>query len=142
MRCGRKRMRFTNAVQQYGIPSRVRCDRGGENIDVARYMLSHPLRGTNRHSVIVGSSVHNQRIERLWLKVKRIVISSFSNIFKLFEEEILNHLDENDLYCLHHVFLPRINRALRSFIEQWNNHAIRGEGGRYAPRGSSFLSWA
>ena len=32
---------FLNAVHQWGLPSRVRCDKGGENIDVVKYMIDH-----------------------------------------------------------------------------------------------------
>ena len=60
---------FKEAVQEFGLPSRVRCDRGGENVDVSMFMLSHPLRGPDRGSVLVGRSVHNQRVERMWRDV-------------------------------------------------------------------------
>ena len=49
-------MYFEEAFQMYGVPIRVRTDKGGENFQIAQYMLS--LRGDS--SIIMGRSVHNQ----------------------------------------------------------------------------------
>ena len=72
-------------------------------------------------AVVVGSSTHNERIERLWRDVHRCVSVLFGDLFRRMEEEgILGCLNELDMFCLHTVFLPRINAALDSFVVPCN----------------------
>lgn len=119
---------FQLAVAEWGLPSRVRADKGGENVLVGDFMTSHPARGRGRGSFITGRSVHNSRIERLWRDVYEAVLSSFYALFYHMEDRgVLDPDDEVNLYCLHLVFLPRLNRMLTEFKDMWNNHPLRTE---------------
>lgn len=110
------------------IPDHVRSDYGGGNVDVWRYLITCHADPT---SVITGSSVHNERVERMWRDVNRCVVSTFSETFRRLEnDDILNPLNEVDMYCLHVIFIPRINKCLTEFKESWNNHGLSSEGNK------------
>ena len=83
-----------SAIQAYGIPSRIRTDLGGENIEIWRY-ITH-IRGEGRQSYIAGS---NTRIEHLWRDVRTCVVSIFREICSVLEDTgVLNV--ENDRHVL------------------------------------------
>ena len=85
----------------------------------------------SQSAVLVGSSTHNERIGRLWRDVYRCVGVLFADLFREVENDgILNTVDELDLFCLHTTFLPRINKALDSFAQSWNNHPVSTEHNR------------
>ena len=114
---------FQGSTTLYGVPSHVRADRGGENIRVAEYMISQ--RGDGRGSFIFGKGVHNQRIERMWRDVFSGCLVQYYGLFYHMEDiGILNVENQVHIFCLHYIFLPRINSSLQQFLSAWNNHPM------------------
>lgn len=120
---------FIKACLQYGVPSRVRSDHGGENIMVALFM--NLINGDQRHSHVTGRSVQNIRIERLWRDVYIQVCQKYHNLFYGMEDEGL--LDAENVYhifALHKIYLPVINEELEIFRQGYNKHKLSTENGR------------
>jgi hypothetical protein len=123
---------FQQAVRLFGMPRRIRVDKGGENVGVCSEM--ERLLGNGR--VIRGSSVHNQRIERLWRNVWDNVVNVYHSLFSYMEAmpndcpKGLGILDIDNLshmWALHYIYMPRINMDLTNFQKQWNDHSLRTE---------------
>ena len=54
------------------------------------------------------------------------VTSLFYKLFYFMEQnDLLNHLEDKHLFALHYIYVPRINKALSSFMNGWNHHPIR-----------------
>ena len=51
----------------------------------------------------------------------------FTKFKELEDEGCLNSLNEIDINFLHFFYIPRINSALKAFVESWNNHPISTE---------------
>ncbi|PPQ79843.1 hypothetical protein CVT24_003646 [Panaeolus cyanescens] len=120
---------FVNAVTNHGPPSRVRGDQGGENRDVAVFMVL--LRGNNRGSFMWGSSIRNTPIERTWVELGRRFVRQWKAFFQRLQR--LHLLDSNDklhLWILHYLFLDAINNDCNSFVQDWNSHPMLKRGSR------------
>ena len=124
---------FREACDLVGWGARVRWDKGTENAGAITEQLEHHRRnddGTGRWcgSAITGRSCQNCRAEYIWNFLKRHVSGPYRELFfrMMRELEILDPSSPTDLFCLHAVFLSRIQAACDRFRRMWNNHRIRG----------------
>ena len=76
--------------------------------------------------MLVGKSVHNQRIEWLWRDVYVGVIKFYHDLFLYMQTiHVLDPDNEIHLFSLHFVYVPRINYHLQQWTGAWMNHSIR-----------------
>ncbi|KAI0349945.1 hypothetical protein OH77DRAFT_1413989 [Trametes cingulata] len=88
------------------------------------------VRGLGRGSYIWGRSVHNIRIERLWVDVTNGFGQKWKEFFRQLEALYgLNVDNDAHIWLLHHLFLDTINRDATQWAAVWNQHIVgrRGE---------------
>ena len=86
-----------------------------ENIGVVRFVLDKFVPKNVPH--LTGLLVHNQRIERLWRDVVTYIVQHYRDLFEFMESiGILDPLNECELFALHLVYQPRLDKALKDFI--------------------------
>ena len=117
------------AIPKYGRPSKVRTNLGGENVDIWRDMTT--FWGEANVPVLVGKSVHNQMIERHNRALNEQLLLTFrQQFYELKSQGALDVNNDTDIFCLHCVYLPRINKALDEFVATHNSHRISTENNR------------
>ncbi|KAH9929371.1 uncharacterized protein B0H18DRAFT_906142, partial [Fomitopsis serialis] len=73
-----------------------------------------------------GVSIHNVRIERLWVDVTAQVGAKWAEFFTTLEVHYgLDLNNDNHIWLLHLLFLDRINDELAFFADGWNHHRIQ-----------------
>ena len=111
---------FTDAVSTYGLPLRVRVTWEEKTLELHS---SQPEREASR--IIMGCSVHNQRIERLWRDVFQGCISLYYQLFTHLETGgLLDPCSEVHVFALHFVYLLHIQRSLDYFCTAYIHHPI------------------
>ena len=113
-------------MHRYGRPLKVPNDKGRENVRVWEEMTNHsPAGGV---AVITGSSVHNQRVGRFNRDLNIHCADLIkSELYELEHQGLLDSSNDTYLFCLHYVYVPRINQLLQEFVHAHNHHSISTE---------------
>ena len=132
-----------------GLPARISSDYGLENVGIVYFILA----AHKTSSFLTGTSVHNQRIERLWQEVFESFIQPFYNHFmhflliqscyvlhftfylfcihrKLEQEGLLDQSNDFDMMCLHLCVGQFLSAVVGDFLELWNRHLVQTDGNR------------
>ena len=103
---------------------RVRSDFAAEHALIKRYM--EEVRPATCNPFLVGSSVHNQRIEHWWRLLWEKVVWYHKNAIQEMVDQ--GYFILNDLY--HRIYFQDVNKSilqeiLNEWIGTWNHHKVR-----------------
>ena len=120
LRCYRR-----DVVARYGVPLCLRTDRGGENVDVLTYQCQQ-RGGDTARPFITGTSVRNQRIERLFGDSNRAAIRLYMEVFAEWAFLYPTWFPQGVgvRFCLVELFQRRIQADLDRFVAIYNNHRM------------------
>lgn len=89
------------------------------------------VRGPGKNSVMVGRSVHNQRIERFWRDVYEQVVNVYYNLFRTIEDTFLLDLgDPVTSFLYQYFFYAALSKSIDDFRLSWNLHRLSTAGNR------------
>ncbi|KIO22614.1 hypothetical protein M407DRAFT_79038, partial [Tulasnella calospora MUT 4182] len=84
---------------------------------------------THSSNQILHRSVHNVRIERLWVDLTVSLGAKWADFFQLLEVQSgLDINNVNHIWLLHYLFLADINEEVSFFVRTWNHHPIQMRG--------------
>ena len=102
----------------------MRGDDGKENnfVDAACRVLTD---AGFPSTYIRGKSVHNQRIERLWVDIMPVRKRIITLLDHIETDDTLDLDDPVHRFALDFVYLPILNTLIRTWVFLWNNHTMR-----------------
>ena len=70
-------------------------------------------------------SIHNIRIEQLWVEVGQIIVAKWKPFFEGLEGRHGLRVDSaGHIWLLHHLFLHLLNDNIMEWAEHWNAHVM------------------
>ena len=125
---------FLAIVERFGSPLQVRSDFATEHALIRRHMEG--IRVGTRNPFLVGSLVHNQRIEHWWRLLWEKVIWFHKNAIQEIVEQ--GYFIPDDPYhraSFQAIYIPILQDIVNEWIGVWNLHRVRliNEQGRYRP---------
>ncbi|XP_057305663.1 uncharacterized protein LOC130644179 isoform X1 [Hydractinia symbiolongicarpus] len=118
---------FKNSVDKYSWPNMISTDERDEKAHVWKAMVEE------KGDMSVEMSTKLERVQWITIIKNDLNAHIFNPVIETFteleQEGSLNISNETDLFCLHFVYLPRINKLLQDFMTGYNSCAIpKGSG--------------